>query len=388
MGRSIGSWARRTARGATRRDQRGAFAADWLLVIAAVAGLGGISAYLVEENLESLTVEQSAQQRDTTAYLDGGLGLNSEHRTIRRALATAEQIVEEAVSADPDDPRFPTWRHWADHFDAKCRRLKLSYANMDGFTVTSLFLPPLWDHATHGGEDWYKGETDKIDDPSKTAGPSKANAPLTAAELRAADTTPYPEQSADAATVAVLRLLSTRKIIVAVRHTNVPGDYKRRYGVNHWQELIRGNATFRGLHQGAVAWCFLPRSVSATLSDGTWDNDNLEFQAARDYARGVAQDAASDDRERPGDKSLPGTWQNWQDYWTAKCLRAPVIFSDLKGFTVEADFTRPAGARPSDLIYDRQADHEPFQLKNVELEPNPGNNPRPEGTASCELRPA
>ena len=339
-------------------------------MIAAVLGLGSLSAYLVEENLEELTLERSANQRDTSTYLDDNRTLNDEHREIRRAVATAEQIIEEAVTADPDDPRFPTWGHWARHFDAKCRRMSLSFSHMDDFTVTSLFLPPLWDWRTHRNKSWYREN------------PSKVDEPLDSAELSQADTTPYQDQSDDQADAAkVLELSARKKIVTSKWLPNASHSVEA--------EILGHGTTHKGLHQGAVAWCYLPRSVSATQADGTFDQDNFLLRAARAYAAAVPIDAINDDPEHPGDKLLPGTWQNWEDHWTAKCLRTLEVFSDLKGFTVEADFTRPRGAESESLIFDRLLGGNaryPHKLNQMKLKPkNQGEQPRVAGTAYCEV---
>ncbi|MDE0195729.1 MAG: hypothetical protein OXP08_09300 [bacterium] len=307
-----------------RRNQRGAFAADWLLVIAAVMGLGGLSAYLVEDYVESLTLERSAEQRDLTAYLDDGRVLNLEHRTVRHAAAAAAAVVEEALSVDPDDPRFPRWSDWTAHFDAKCRRLALSYSELDGFAVASLFLPPL-------------RPENKPTKAEYTREPSRSREPLTAAGLADADSTPYE----GGATVADLALLANRKKIM----TGVNPDRKRFAGLQSAQ-----NAVFKG----AVAWCFLPRSVSAVTAGGQLDEDNLRVQAARTYAAGVGISARTDDPENPGDKALPGTWRNWETYWDAKCRRTAEVFRDLRGFTVDSRFEKPGAVpSPDDLISDR-----------------------------------
>lgn len=331
MGRWTGSSPRRARRGA-RRNELGAFAADWLLVIAAVMGLGGLSAYLVEDYVESHTLERSAEQRDLTAYVDDGRALNTEHRMVRHAAAAVAAVVEEAVSADPDDPRFPVWRDWASHFDAKCRRLALVYRHLDGFTVHSLFLPPLRPKNTPSEEE-YRRE------------PSRARDPLDADELAEADTTPYDQ----GATAADLETLSNRKKIMLgfflARVTPENPGGTRQVLVN-------------SLFKGAVAWCYLPRSISATAADGGLDERNPLLAAAEAYAEGVAGSAKVDDPENPGDKALPGTWRNWASHWDAKCRRAVDVFSDLRGFTVESTFRRPPGAPSAEeLIHDPDRPH-------------------------------
>ena len=363
-----------------RRGERGVFSADWLLVIAAVMGLGGLSAYLVEDYLESLTTERTAEQRDTAAYLDDGRTLNTEHRVIRHAAAAAANIVDEAVSVEPGDPRFPTWGDWARHFDAKCRRLPLSYSHMDDFTVSSLFLPPLRS-ANHR---YYSKDRGAASDPLwDTTDPSVAAA-VTAA-LRDADTTPYANdgtagypihyvQQRTDPTVSALLLLSMRKELAPDTEGNVTrgmAAFDLRDPQNPNQKiLVTADDVKRSLFTGAVAWCFLPRSVSATLPDGTLDDNNLLLQAARNYARGVAANAKVDDPERPGDPDKPGTWQNWQDHWTERCLETLDVFSDLKGFSVKAEFTKPRQSDVNELISDpnrgEQNYKSPKTLSNVQ----------------------
>lgn len=330
-----------------RRGERGLFAADWLLVIAAVLGLGGLSAYLVEDYLEELTVERTAQQRDTAAYLEGGRQLNEDHRAVRHAAASAERIVEEALAADPDDPRFRTWADWARHFDSRCRRLPLSYSFLDDFAVQSLFLPPL-------RKEKKPTEADYKADPTGATDPLDAD--YLHSDLAEADTTPYPNPSIDPlhdpdkASTVYLGFLANRKIIL-IPQGSLPKIQIKEKTIEKSQELQDN------LHKGAVAWCYLPRSISSSLADGTLDDSNLRVNALKAYASGVADNAKTDDFKNPGDKALPGTWQNWERYWTAKCLRLTEIFSDLKGFTVEANFKRHSGVPPpphDELIYDPQ----------------------------------
>ena len=329
--------ARPAGRGARRAAERGVFSADWLLVIAAVAGLGGLSAYLIEDYVETLTLERTAEQREAVTYLDTGRRLNRDHRAVRSAAATAQRIVEEAVSADPDDPRFETWADWARHYDTRCRRLKLTYGNLEDFAVVSLFLAPL-----------------KNPLPPISVEPTMAHEPLTAEALAAADTTPFvvadftlrsltPDGNHDRAGIATLDFLTRRKQIL------------QHGAVVNGAPLAPGSDPVRSrIQRHAVAWCFLPPSISASLPNGTLDdeNRNLLLRAAKQHALGVAVGAGQADAMNPGDPSLPGTWRNWESFWDAKCRRTVHVYRDLKGFDVRSTFRRPSGAPLDGLIYD------------------------------------
>lgn len=336
-----------------RRNESGAFTADWLLVITAVMGLGGLSAYLVEDYVESLTLERSAEQRDVTAYVDDGRALNADHRTVRHAAAAAEAVVEEALSVEPGDARFPNWAAWAGHFDAKCRRLALSYSHLDGFAVRSLFLPPLRPKNKPSVAE-YEEE------------PSRARDPLTADGLTAADTTPYADSPHDkSAKAADLVLLANRKKIMLGKVTPYRGDGTRYNTVQHAQE---------DLFKDAVAWCYLPRSTSAVTAGGELDKENPRLLAARTYARGVAQSARQDDHKSPGDEALPGTWRNWASHWDAKCQRTLDAFRDLRGLSVRSRFEKPSAAPDADdLIYDPNGPGDKYPHKIADA------------TAECEV---
>ena len=100
------------------RDESGLTTLEWLLIVAAVAGLAALAVVLVQ-NVVGDTAEQIA---------------GSSARRTAASLA-ADSIVRAAgddLSDQPTDAR--TWDDWADFYESKCERLSLTYGDA-GITV-------------------------------------------------------------------------------------------------------------------------------------------------------------------------------------------------------------------------------------------------------------
>lgn len=110
----------------TRRDddERGLTTLEWLLIVAAVAGLAALAVVLVQSVVDD-TAEQlgGASARETAAKV------------------AADTVVRESRTALPSDPRFETWRKWELYFEARCERLKILYSDTN-FDVDSVFKRP------------------------------------------------------------------------------------------------------------------------------------------------------------------------------------------------------------------------------------------------------
>ena len=106
----------------TRRDDSGLTTLEWLLIVAAVAGLAALAVVLVQNVVD-----------DTSEQIAGS-----------SARKTAAQIAASDIMADADrdDTVQPdsadTWTEWFRHYTDKCNRLKITYGDA-GITVIANF---------------------------------------------------------------------------------------------------------------------------------------------------------------------------------------------------------------------------------------------------------
>ena len=106
-----------------RRDDSGLTTLEWLLIVAAVAGLAALAVVLVQ-NVVGETSEQIAgsSARETAAKI------------------AATSIMEEADRGTADQPRdAKTYDDWINYYTRKCRRLAITYGDA-GITVQSNFV--------------------------------------------------------------------------------------------------------------------------------------------------------------------------------------------------------------------------------------------------------
>ena len=119
----------REVRHAAMADERGVTTLEWLLIVAAVAGLAALAVVLVQ-NVVSDTSEQVAgsSARKTAAQI------------------AAKEIQEEAKvpgGRGEDDERWNTWGEWTRYFTDKCERLLITYSDaIQESELTHDFSPP------------------------------------------------------------------------------------------------------------------------------------------------------------------------------------------------------------------------------------------------------
>ena len=108
-----------------RRDERGLTTLEWLLIVAAVAGLAALAVVLVQ-NVVDDTAEQlgGASARETAANV------------------AADTVIREAKTAQPTDARFNTWQKWELYFTARCERLEILYSDTN-LDVKAKFQRPI-----------------------------------------------------------------------------------------------------------------------------------------------------------------------------------------------------------------------------------------------------
>ena len=111
-----------------RADESGLTTLEWLLIVAAVAGLAALAVVLVT-NVVSETGEQIA---GSSARLTS-------------AEVQAASVEESAKNANSTDSAYTSWAEWDNHFTRACTRISISYsvalkdANKE---VVPAFAPP------------------------------------------------------------------------------------------------------------------------------------------------------------------------------------------------------------------------------------------------------
>ena len=106
-----------------RRDDSGLTTLEWLLIVAAVAGLAALAVVLVQ-NVVGETSEQIAgsSARETAAKI------------------AATTIMEDADRDATDQPASArSMEDWADHYMNRCRRLEITYGDA-GISVEARFV--------------------------------------------------------------------------------------------------------------------------------------------------------------------------------------------------------------------------------------------------------
>ena len=116
-----------------RRDDSGLTTLEWLLIVAAVAGLAALAVVLVQRVVS-----------DTSEQIAG----SSARETAARV--AAQSIVQEAKNSGITNTRWDTAAKWDNYFTDKCNRIAITFsdagitamtANFDavaGFTVAAL----------------------------------------------------------------------------------------------------------------------------------------------------------------------------------------------------------------------------------------------------------
>ena len=88
-------------------------ALEWLLVVAALAGLAALAVILVQHVADDTAEQINASPARRTA-----------------AAVAALQVERQARAATAANPRTATWADWESHFSARCARLVILYADV------------------------------------------------------------------------------------------------------------------------------------------------------------------------------------------------------------------------------------------------------------------
>ena len=106
-----------------RRDDSGLTTLEWLLIVAAVAGLAALAVVLVQ-NVVSDTSEQIA---------------GSSARKTAAQIAAVEIMADAQRDAADQPDSADTYAEWIIHYTAKCNRLKITYGDA-GIVVSAAFV--------------------------------------------------------------------------------------------------------------------------------------------------------------------------------------------------------------------------------------------------------
>ena len=115
-----------------RRDDSGLTTLEWLLIVAAVAGLAALAVVLVQKVVSDTSEQIAGSSARTTAAKVAGLA-----------------VQEEARIVDGDSTRYDSWASWEGYYKNKCLRLEIVYADA-GVKVTPKFT-------RHGNNDAFPG---------------------------------------------------------------------------------------------------------------------------------------------------------------------------------------------------------------------------------------
>ena len=111
-------------RGLFRRGEDGLTTLEWLLIVAAVAGLAALAVVLVQN-----VVDDTAEQ----------IGGSSARKTAAQVAAVS--IMAEANRDSGSQPTgAKTYSEWDTYYTKKCDRLKITYSNVEDIKVTANFL--------------------------------------------------------------------------------------------------------------------------------------------------------------------------------------------------------------------------------------------------------
>ena len=109
---------------ARRRDESGLTTLEWLLIVAAVAGLAALAVVLVQN-----VVDDTAEQ----------IGGSSARKTA--AEVAANSIVQDSKTYEAAADQFSSWSKWENYFTNSCDRLEITYGDA-GITATPNFKAP------------------------------------------------------------------------------------------------------------------------------------------------------------------------------------------------------------------------------------------------------
>ena len=132
-----------------RRDDSGLTTLEWLLIVAAVAGLAALAVVLVQ-NVVSDTSEQIAgsSARKTAAQVAASTveeeAKNPKISQFLPAAPTGEDATAKAARHKV------AWAEWENYFTAKCNRIKITYSDADVAIDVGFVDPPTTSEFTVG----------------------------------------------------------------------------------------------------------------------------------------------------------------------------------------------------------------------------------------------
>ena len=127
-----------------RRDDSGLTTLEWLLIVAAVAGLAALAVVLVQ-NVVSDTSEQIAgsSARKTAAQVAAStVEEEAKNPKITQFLAPTPTGTPAETTIQKAARHLAAWAEWDNYFTAKCERIKITYSDAD-ITIDAGFDDPV-----------------------------------------------------------------------------------------------------------------------------------------------------------------------------------------------------------------------------------------------------
>ncbi len=110
-----------------RRDESGLTTLEWLLIVAAVAGIAALAVVLVQNVVGDTSEQISGSSARRTALVLAADEIQADAEAATYAASTNEAQNEFMVGTD-----------WVTHYERKCNRLKITYGDV-GATISSDF---------------------------------------------------------------------------------------------------------------------------------------------------------------------------------------------------------------------------------------------------------
>lgn len=107
-----------------RRDDSGLTTLEWLLIVAAVAGLAALAVVLVTNVVGSTSEQISGSSARLTA-----------------AKVAASAVVTEANTVDGDATQYDSWVSWDSYYTSRCERIEITYSDAVDDVVATFTAP-------------------------------------------------------------------------------------------------------------------------------------------------------------------------------------------------------------------------------------------------------
>lgn len=199
-----------------RRDDIALVALEWLLIVAAIAGLAALAVIVIQHVTDDTAERVRAQN----------------------ARMTAAQLAARGVEQDARTATAATWSRWENHFTATCRRIAILYSDTN-ITLDAAFRRPANHHPTDAPTKSLLAAATEHD-PMPTSPQTKCN-------IVDEPTTRPPYRDTDPA-VTIADARSAAAAIVANAKTLRPGDTWATWKAHFQQQCNELGITYAALN--------------------------------------------------------------------------------------------------------------------------------------------